>query len=910
MIFRLKTVLFFLALPASIWAGSSFHPSNQNLTGQSRPTPNSQLLDSNYPKDSKGQPYIDGQVLVHFTKTHPPLATEGEAKSLGYSYNKYPYFDGLVLKVPNGTVFDRIQQLKNNPLFERVQANYLPILDSYTPYPFPNDPNYQNGNDEWTINAVHMDQAWNSTDPWIANASLGRSSAVIAILDTGAVTTHLDLASKISNFSWDFAYSDNDVTDYGGHGTIVAGISGAGVNNGQGGTGLCANCSLMVLKIYNNTQAGSSLWDEEAFNYAVQNGAKSINCSWGVVSGGYFDYYTSEAFNNGALVIGASGNDGVNNNNNDSPSDDPNAVAVGACDSGGNRCSYSTFSSNLALVAPVCGAIFGPWNTCDTCYAYGNGTSGAAPQVSAMAAILLDLGLTPAATKQCLFTTADTLGGGYNIYTGWGRLNCFRALAAIRPPSSLTATGGTGAVTLAWVAPQTTAFPTADYLISRSTTPGGPYSPLGSTPNGTTLTYFDSSVNPSVPYYYVIQAVDAKGNTTVVSNEISGAATGPTFTPTPSFTPTSTLTTTPTDTPTPNYGEFSGWAFQGLWHPVNDLTSPCPNSHTPPWAAYYGIDSQCNYQSGNTLPSTLICPGSFAGTIASFNFWIWQDTGTTGLQLILWQGSSPIWSNNSSPFPPQKTWVPITVYTTNGTGLYFVASAESATGNTGRGIYIDDGGMGTPIPTWTYTPTGTVTLTPTFNEFAGTPTATNTTTNTATATSTNTPCTDGLGNTCTFTPTATPTFTPTLTPTFTTTSTVTQTFTSSPTSTVTSTVTPTPTNSPCGFPGNTCTPTFTPTTTFSISSLLTPNFLVYPNPANSGQANFTYQLSAQADQVTIKLYTVSFRRVAEYAGGAQAGNNTVATDLSALANGLYYFVIEADGGGKKEQKTGKLIIAK
>jgi thermitase len=401
---------------------------------------------SKYPKDVQGRPYIDGQVLVHFDKKLPEAAREGLVRSLGYEFEKHTYFDGLLLKVPNGTVLENIERLKNNPLLKSVFPNYVPQLLSYTPYPFPNDPNYQNDNDEWTINAIHMDQAWNSTDPWISNASLGRSSAVIAVMDTGITTTHEDFAGKIASNSWDFAYNDSDVTDSSYHGTTVAGIAGADVNNGKGGTGVCANCSLMILKIYDNTGGASGLWTEEAFNYAIQNGAKAINCSFGVEYPAYFQDYSTDAFNNGCLVVGAMANDG--NSDEYSPASDPNAIGAGAVDSSGNRCSYSDYGSWIGMVAPVCSGIFCPYNACDTCYAYGNGTSGAAPQVSAMAAILLDLGLTPTQVKNNLYTTADVLGGGFNVNTGNGRLNAYRSLSAAEPPSSLSAIGGASQITL------------------------------------------------------------------------------------------------------------------------------------------------------------------------------------------------------------------------------------------------------------------------------------------------------------------------------------------------------------------------------------------------------------------------------------------------------------------------------
>ncbi len=852
------------------------------------------------PKNPANWPYEDGQVLVHFQKSIPKETRESWIKTLGYEYIKPLYSDGFLLKVPSGTVPEKVESLKHDPHFRQVTPNYLAYPLSYTPYPFPNDPNYQNGNDEWNVNAVHMDQAWNSNDPWIANASLGRSTAVIAVCDSGIRTTHEDFAGKINSSSWNFYDGNSDVTDIFGHGTAVAGIASADVNNGLGGTGICANCSLLVIKITLPSGDSTDFYLEEGIQYALQNGAKGINISFGAPAG-TLDYYSNLAFQENSVVVGGMGNDGSNNQY--SPASDPNAIGVGGVDQSGSKCSFSTYGSWIGLVAPICSSDFTTQYTCDSCYGFWTGTSMAAPQVSAMAAILLDLGLSPAATKQCLYTTADTLGGGFNIQTGWGRLNCYRALAAIRPASNLSASGGMTQVTLNWVAPQTTAFTTIDYLISRSNTTGGPYTQIGQTPNGTTLSFNDTSPNPNVPYYYVVQAVDAQGNTTVVSNESSAMATGPTFTP------TATTTFTVTSTPTPNYGDMSGFTYEGLWHPVNDLTSPCPNSYTPPWAAYWGIDSQCNFQSGNTNPSTLICPPSLFKGVGTSNFWIWMDTSPNGAYIYMQTESCGGWSNTSISIP-QKTWFPISYNQDACSGVTIIASALSATGNTGRGIYIDDVGIGTPIPTFTFTPTGTIspspTGTPTFNEFAGTPTSSSTPTNTSTGTPTPTPSA---------TPTDTPTDSPTDTPCMVGGIPCTSTFSFTPTDSFTPTNSPTnspsftPTYTPTSTSSVTPTPTTTPTSTLNPSSLIY-GYLAYPNPVKGSQVTFAYQLSLPADKVTFKLFTTAFRKAAEFNGATNAGANTVPFDASSLANGLYYAVMEAQAGGHKEQKIGKLIVAK
>jgi hypothetical protein len=252
----------------------------------------------------------------------------------------------------------------------------------------------------------------------------------------------------------------------------------------------------------------------------------------------------------------------------------------------------------------------------------------------------------------------------------------------------------------------------------------------------------------------------------------------------------------------------------------------------------------------------------------------------------------------------QKTWVPIEVKC--GVGQYiFIAYAINATGNTGRGIYIDDAGIGDWTPTFTPTisPTGTLpptfTSTPTFNEFMGTPTFTHTPTYTFTITPT---------------PTATSTPTPSSTPSASSTPTPSPSFTPTPSATPTPTTSPTPTitPTPCLVNGTPCvpTPTVSPTPVLTPNSSLLTSLVAYPNSAKQDQVTFYYQLSVPADQVSFKLYTVAFRKVDSFTGTTQAGENQVVYNVSGLANGLYYYVIDVDLGGKHERKIGKLIIAR
>jgi hypothetical protein len=70
------------------------------------------------------------------------------------------------------------------------------------------------------------------------------------------------------------------------------------------------------------------------------------------------------------------------------------------------------------------------------------------------------------------------------------------------------------------------------------------------------------------------------------------------------------------------------------------------------------------------------------------------------------------------------------------------------------------------------------------------------------------------------------------------------------------------------------------------------------------------------------LYTTAFRLVAEFDGTTQAGVNEVIYNISNLANGLYYCVMDVDSSGnpssgppgpsgqRHERKIGKLIVAR
>jgi hypothetical protein len=93
------------------------------------------------------------------------------------------------------------------------------------------------------------------------------------------------------------------------------------------------------------------------------------------------------------------------------------------------------------------------------------------------------------------------------------------------------------------------------------------------------------------------------------------------------------------------------------------------------------------------------------------------------------------------------------------------------------------------------------------------------------------------------------------------------------------------------------------------AALVTADPLVYPNPATSSTTNIQLPMTNMTN-VTVQMFTVSLRQVRVVHVPQVAGNTLTVqlTDKSgvSLANGLYYFIIHANG----QKWMTKLLILK
>lgn len=342
--------------------------------------------------------------------------------------------------------------LRANPAVEYAEPNA--ILSAAA---IPNDPQFVNlfglDNNGQTGGVVDADidapQAWD-----IATGS----NTIIAVVDSGLDYNHIDIqgnvwlnTTEIANNGidddgngyiddvrgWNFFNNDNDPMDDSDHGTHVAGTIAAVGNNGVGVTGVNWSARIMGLKFMNATGTGSTSDAIAAIDYAVANGARVINASWG---GPFFSTALSDAITAanaaGVLFVSAAGNNGTNNDtapNFPASYDIPNIISVAATDANDALPLFSNFGlTSVDLGAPGIGILS---TVRANGYASLSGTSMASPHVAGAAglALSLDPNLTVVELKNAILNNVDSVISLIGRTVTGGRLNVFNMLNSINP---------------------------------------------------------------------------------------------------------------------------------------------------------------------------------------------------------------------------------------------------------------------------------------------------------------------------------------------------------------------------------------------------------------------------------------------------------------------------------------------
>jgi hypothetical protein len=427
-----------------------------------------------------------------------------------------------------------------------------PLPAALTPR-VPNDPQYKNQY-QWPL--CFFPPAWAITT--------GRSSTVIADIDSGLDVTHPDLVNKLwtgfyNNLpihGWNFVASPNsgDLTDNLGDGTFAAGLIGAATNNHLGVAGADWNCQIMMLKVFDITGYTSDSTVIEALQFALDNNANIINIG---VQGSYTDSFTqpiADAFYQGVVVCATAGNYGVTFTNdsstwqspvcNDGPDPGDNFVlGVAYCDSNKRLASFSAVDGSthqfVDLVAPgenVLSTYPLALSSTSLTPGYTRMSGLASPIVAGAAGLFMDRypSATPDRVIQLLRQTCtkiDAQNPKYKGKMGGGLLDIAAALTPQPPgPAEGVAAFGTpnsegGSITVTWS-------PSADdgtgqdnvtkYELFRSGSATGSFTLLKTFKAGLgTYSYTDSAVTNGTPYFY---RVNTYAGTVVTPSQVVGPA--------------------------------------------------------------------------------------------------------------------------------------------------------------------------------------------------------------------------------------------------------------------------------------------------------------------------------------------------------------------------------------------------
>jgi serine protease len=355
-----------------------------------------------------------------------------------------------------------IKSLRRRADVRYAQPNYI-----RNALAIPNDPQYPR---QWHYPLINLPQSWDVTT--------GSNTVIVAVIDTGVLLNHPDLANRLTSDGYDFISDPSRALDGDGidpdpddpgdggpggssfHGTHVSGILAAETDNDIGVAGVTWSTRIMPLRALG--QSGGTDFDIlQAVRYAAgldndsgtlpAQQADIINLSLGGTSfsPAARDIFT-EVRAGGIIVIAAAGNSASSTPM--YPAAYDGVVSVSAVDINKDLTGYSNFGPTIDLAAPggdntadinVDGFPDGVLSTCgnDTTgvieftYCFFQGTSMAVPHMAGVVALMRAIypALTPEELDILLTSgsiTEDIGPAGRDDKFGHGLIDAFGALAA------------------------------------------------------------------------------------------------------------------------------------------------------------------------------------------------------------------------------------------------------------------------------------------------------------------------------------------------------------------------------------------------------------------------------------------------------------------------------------------------
>ena len=408
------------------------------------------------------QELISNQVDVALAFTHT-LGSKTNVKNVASPENDRAYLASIKIleniTTERSTVTDKIAYIESianseNPIDQIMGEETSTKLAKDEPY-------YKYA---WHINSknsvlqsegfsVVADADINMVEAW--KMTMGKGVKV-AVIDDGVDVEHEDLKSNIF-IAYNADEDNSDVKTYSdeaSHGNSCAGLIVAPIN-GTGIVGIAPEAKLIAIR----QNEPSDVNVIKAFEYAKNQGAKVISCSWGTEN--VSDIVVAELkslYDAGITVLFASGNEGVSldKENINDESEVEWVIGVGASTEVNDVGSYSNYGSKLEVIAPggdieeSSGILsiddmgeHGGGDQHDLVnknYNFMDGTSFATPVAAGVVVLMyaVNPNITPAQVRDILIATATKIGvendadyntEGFDKKRAYGKINAGKAVA-------------------------------------------------------------------------------------------------------------------------------------------------------------------------------------------------------------------------------------------------------------------------------------------------------------------------------------------------------------------------------------------------------------------------------------------------------------------------------------------------
>ena len=394
--------------------------------------------------------YVEGEVLVRYKEE--PLQTFSTVDEY-ITLETLPLQDENIslVKGSNGeSTAELIEKLLQDPNVEYVGPNHI-----YTTFDLPyNDPytGHLRGLYSTTDGAADIDRL-----PAMQILEKGEITApVVAVIDIGIKYDHPDIINQLWTgacvntggndrgeclYGYNATNDDKTPTPYGTdyHGTHVAGIIAAQMNNNEGVIGVNPYAKLMLI---NTSLTESSII--RGINFAKFNGAKIINASRGGTGTSEAGWDTIkkaiQSFTDeGGIFITAAGN---NSNDNEATIktfpcnfslSNPNVICVGASNENNQLATnFSNYGNSINIAAPGTSILNTRYNGSSFSYVNKQGTSMATPHVAGTISLLWTYAPQASDTEviNALYEGADVLAGNVlnRHINGDKKLNVYNSL--------------------------------------------------------------------------------------------------------------------------------------------------------------------------------------------------------------------------------------------------------------------------------------------------------------------------------------------------------------------------------------------------------------------------------------------------------------------------------------------------